>query len=405
MSVGYLTSSTLIATIIREAMIPNTQSTFQESDFLAMANQEMRLGLVPSIMQHHQEYYVRDSAPVVLVANQDAYAIPYRAIGSKFREVFYQDTDGNLRSMTRISPDDRPYYQQTNFQNRFIYFYLQGNEVVLMPQVGSNPVGALIFSFWMRPNELVDESRVATILSETIVTNLSGSINNISATNPGVCTTPSPHGLSTGNVITISNSNSAPLIDGFQRVTVLSATTFSIPVSIELAGTGANWTYQTTTLQMDQIPSGVAAFSQGGVQNITGFTTSCLFDVMQRNPGHKTINYDVKALAIDPAGLTMIFNTGDIGNAIPGDYISFAGECIVPQAPADLQDVLSQRVVVRCLQALGDQAGYQMAMGKLTEMEKACGILVTNRSEGQPQKINNLRGVLRGAKIRKRGWL
>ncbi len=123
MAVGFLTSSSLIATIKREGMIPEAQSTFTESDFLAMANQEVRIGLVPSILQYHEEYYARDSDPITLVASQSVYAIPYRAVGGKFRELFYLDNNSNLRTMVRISADDRPYYQGANPTN-YIYYYL-----------------------------------------------------------------------------------------------------------------------------------------------------------------------------------------------------------------------------------------------------------------------------------------
>ena len=114
MATGYLTSSSLIATVKREGMIPSSQNTFTDADFLQIANQELRIGLMPSILQYHEEYYVRDSAPIPIVSGVSNYPIPYRAVGGKFREVFYVDSQGQLRSMTRISPDDRPYYQQAN---------------------------------------------------------------------------------------------------------------------------------------------------------------------------------------------------------------------------------------------------------------------------------------------------
>lgn len=324
---GYLTSSTLIEDVKRSALIPTSQSTFTEADFLAFANQEMRIGLVPSIMLYHQEYFVRDSSPITLVANQSSYPIPYRAVGGKFRELFYLDTNSNLVKMTRISPDERPFFQQSNISNNnYIYFYIQGNEVVIAPSVGSNPVGSLVFSFWMRPNELVNESRVATIVS------------------------------------------------------------ISVGVS-------------TTTYTVDQIP--------------TGFTTNVLYDLMQTNPGHKTINFDLTASSVDTTNKTITFTTtntyqatygSNVGStAVVGDYISFAGECIIPQAPSDLHDVLAQRVVTRCLQALGDQVGIGMAQGKLQEMEKNTAILTDNRSEGQPIKANNISGLLKGSRVG-RGW-
>lgn len=62
-------------------------------------------------------------------------------------------------------------------------------------------------------------------------------ITSISAANPTVITTAINHGLTTGEMVTITGSNSAPSINGLQTVTVLSSNTFSIPVNVTTAGT------------------------------------------------------------------------------------------------------------------------------------------------------------------------
>lgn len=317
---SYLTSSTLIDTIKREAMLPTNQSTFTNADFLAFANQEMKIGVVPSVLSYHQEYFVRDSDPITIVSGKSNYTVPYRAMGGKFRELFYQDTNGNLRGMSRISPDDRPYYQQSSFENNFIYFFIEGNDVVLVPPVSEAAVGSLVFSYFLRPNELVDESRVATISNIAMDT---------------------------------------------------------------LAGT--------TTYTVDQIP--------------TGFSTNVDLDLLQTRPGHATYNYDIRCTSIDSTNLTMTFLTSVVSSqAIVGDYVAFAGEAIIPQIPTDLHDYLAQRVAARCLQSLGDTNGLAAASVKLAEMEIKTGNLIDNRSEGQPQKVNNLKGLLRTGRRHRRGW-
>lgn len=67
-------------------------------------------------------------------------------------------------------------------------------------------------------------------------------INSISVANPTVVTTSSAHGLFNGDQVMISGSNSTPSIDGLYTVTVLSATSFTIPVNVTVAGTTAAWT-------------------------------------------------------------------------------------------------------------------------------------------------------------------
>jgi hypothetical protein len=54
--------------------------------------------------------------------------------------------------------------------------------------------------------------------------------------------------LVTGNLVTISGSNSVPLINGTFSVTVLSPTTFSIPVTVTTAGTTGTVSYSTNSL-------------------------------------------------------------------------------------------------------------------------------------------------------------
>lgn len=62
-------------------------------------------------------------------------------------------------------------------------------------------------------------------------------ITSNSVANPTVITTPTPHGRSTGDIIQVFDSNSTPSIDGQQEITVLSPTTFSVPVNVTVAGT------------------------------------------------------------------------------------------------------------------------------------------------------------------------
>lgn len=55
--------------------------------------------------------------------------------------------------------------------------------------------------------------------------------------NPTVITTTIAHGLTTGDIIQVFDSNSTPTIDGERTVTVISPTTFSAPVNVTVPGT------------------------------------------------------------------------------------------------------------------------------------------------------------------------
>jgi hypothetical protein len=162
MAVGYLTSSTLIASVKRRALIPSNQKTFQDADFLALANEEIDLGLVPSILSYHEEYFSYEQ-DVALNSTDWAYKIPSRAIGNKFRDLAFRDSSGTLQKMVRIQPENRSDYN--GYANSVKYFYIRGSEVVLVPEQPTTAMGSLVFLYYLRPNDLVVETRVGTVIS------------------------------------------------------------------------------------------------------------------------------------------------------------------------------------------------------------------------------------------------
>lgn len=333
MATGYYDTDDLIAAVQRKAAIPLTQQTFTNADILAFCTEELRDGIVPSVMDVHEEYYVY-SQVTPIVQGQNSYPIPYRAIGGKLRDCMFLDNSGVIVPMSRISPDDRNYFQQNTFTYPNLFFYLQGNSIVITGQPTLPVTGNIIFTFCMRPNDLVATSQAATIQSISVDT-----VNNL------------------------------------------------------------------TTFTMDQIPK--------------GFSTTILLDLMQRNPGHQTIAYDIMSTEINPTNLTVTFNTASLNspfyNAIipginvvpqvqPGDYVIFAQQSIIPQCPSDLHPILAQRGAARCLEALGDSQGLNNANSKLQEMETKTLSLIDNRVDGAPQKVVNRNGLLRYAKMSRRWW-
>lgn len=82
--------------------------------------------------------------------------------------------------------------------------------------------------------------------SDRIQFNASGSISSSSVANPTIITTTAAHGLTTGNIVTISgHTGSTPDINNSYTVTVLTTTTFTIPVNVTVGGTGGTWTLDT----------------------------------------------------------------------------------------------------------------------------------------------------------------
>lgn len=170
---NYMTSDQLIASVKRRASIPTSQSTFTNDDFLAFADEEMSLGLVPSVMTAHSDYFMYTQV-IPLVSGQSRYAVPYRAIGNKLREVAYEDGSGQVGSMTQIGIADLSDYNSSS-NSRPREFYMENNEVVLVGDFAQAPVdGKLRLTYYMRPNSLVLLEKVAVI---TNVDRISGIIS------------------------------------------------------------------------------------------------------------------------------------------------------------------------------------------------------------------------------------
>lgn len=186
---GYLTSNDIIAAVQRQAAIPINQSTFSNDDILAFANEELKIGLVPSIMNVREEYFVyKEVFP--LVNNQSYYPIPYRAIGQKLRTLTYLDASNNYVHLSRISPDDKDIFQQSyvGYYN-YLYFYLENNNYVLAPRVQTNPVGGIEVAFFMRPNDLVTNDQVSTIQNIEVNTELGTTTYTVDQIPEGFSTT------------------------------------------------------------------------------------------------------------------------------------------------------------------------------------------------------------------------
>jgi hypothetical protein len=162
---GALTTNGLLKSIKRRAMVPTSQDTFTDADIIDFLNEEMMIGLVPSILQMKDEYLIF-SEQTNLVANTSAYPVPERALYNKLREVSYRsdDSNGSEYEMTQIAVDDKYTYSSNLVENiNFRRFYMEGGDLVLFPKVGDAPRGSLVFYYYMRPNSLVKDEEVATI--------------------------------------------------------------------------------------------------------------------------------------------------------------------------------------------------------------------------------------------------
>lgn len=406
MATPWLTSDDLIESVKRKFSIPISQNTFEESDILLFANEEMSIAQVPSIMLYHEEYFVTTKT-VALEANKSRYEIPERAIGGKLRDLFYQDSSGNLYEMTRISPDDKSFFQDSSSGNQVLHkFYLQGNDVVLTPSITDSPTGSLVFSYFLRPNQLVANSRAA------IITYFSKNITVSNST------------LTAGDTITINGEvftarASGAGADEFNigGTAIITATNLVAAINtngvcIATNGTpaSASVVLKFTTLSPSQTPEtdNSVAFTISSQQQIefssvpSHIVAGSVIDFLQTRSGHRMRAMDI---SIPTGGVSVnqiSFTESDVPtDLVVGDYICAINECIIPQIPTDLHNALAERTGARILASMGDQAGLTAANAKIAENEQRQSSLLDNRVTGAAQKITNKRSLLRSSTRRR----
>lgn len=149
----------LLEKIKRRSFIPISQSTFQDSDLIAVANEELDLNLVANLVEEREDFFLTTETASI-VANTDHYAIPSRAIGNALKTLFYVGDDGSKKELRLIDPSRAGDFSESS--NMPSAFYFEGDEIVLVPMPAST-IGSLLFSFPAKPNQLIATSSCAMI--------------------------------------------------------------------------------------------------------------------------------------------------------------------------------------------------------------------------------------------------
>jgi hypothetical protein len=422
----WYTSDKLIEAVKRKILFPISQNTFTEDDILAFANEEMFISQVPAVMQYHEEYFVY-RVQVPLVTNISRYPIPDRSIGMKLRDLFWSDASGNYFEMTRISSDDKAFFQRNIGANQAIHkFYLENNDILLTPSVVGDPSGKLNFFIFLRPNQLVRDSRARLFTGFTQDVTLT--LNPLAGDE---------------FLITLNNQSNTPTIYTFQAGVdfaiggTVAATAANLQAAINAASipnttaivsnTTVVVTYKDITASFTSKPSTVVdSFS---IESLIGFKINTTYeglfsvggqvDFLQTKPGHRTYAYDITVQAVGSrvegstdvhyfkvtkTDLYTYYSNGynfapAIANIQIGDYACVANECIIPQIPPDLHNTLAERTAARILAAIGDSEGLQASNAKLQEIETRQGTILDDRVEGAPQKITARHSLLRYGKM------
>lgn len=156
----YFLTETLISSVKRRTLAPTAQKTFEDSDIIELANEELGTTLVPDIMQVREDFFLK-SESITLVGLVPSYNIPRRAIGDALKEVFFVDNSGTRRQLSRIDIHEFPTEIRTEKEPRF--YTMMGDKIRVLPTPSTSVSGSLEVWYFERPNDLVATSQVTKI--------------------------------------------------------------------------------------------------------------------------------------------------------------------------------------------------------------------------------------------------
>ena len=390
----YLTSTDLIETIKLNSAFPLSQVTYSDEDLLKFANHELFLAQVPSVLQYHEDYFsYRENVPLKI--NKSRYDIPYRAIGQKIYDVYYRDPNagGHLRKLSRIDSADKAFFQFNN--NGYItpaHYYFEANQVCLTTDIGEGITGELVFVYYLRPNNLVLDSRAAVcenFTREITINNTNIVAGDTLAVGGLRFIADTDFAIGANSTITATNLNTVINTEGTNISTVTGdvVTVFYSELSTSVTSSNSTGIIIDVLqgIQFDQVPENIKNGS--------------LVDFLKKKGGHRTYTFDIKLGRNVVSSNIIKFPVANIPEDFEAeDYICSQFECIIPQIPSDLHSLLAERTVARILEAQGDMQGLQAANSKIGDMEARQATMMQNRAEGSPRKVFNRNSLLRYGK-------
>jgi hypothetical protein len=168
-----ITADDLLVSVKRGGSVPTSQGRFSSEDILALADEETASRIVPLIKSLKQDYFLYTSR-VSTVASQNAYQIPYRAVGGAILDLKYSNnTSGsNPQSLALISSSEvQDYVGSETDSGDPVAFYFKADKVVLVPTPATSGY-VLEFTYESMPNDLVllEKGLLASAVSSTTVT-------------------------------------------------------------------------------------------------------------------------------------------------------------------------------------------------------------------------------------------
>lgn len=161
-----LIASKLIKSVRDRAMIPDDISVYDDEAILNILNEVMDVSILTTLLDIHEEHLVVPIkiSPYTKGASGYRYVIPHRAVGNKFRDLFYVNGT-EFYELSRVDLGEMGDYNNTAYNNNVLgrnLFFVEGDEIVTL---GPSYSGQLEITAYMylRPSIIVEEAKCAKI--------------------------------------------------------------------------------------------------------------------------------------------------------------------------------------------------------------------------------------------------
>jgi hypothetical protein len=448
------TVNELIESASRRGNIPNSQMTYMTSDFLAMMNEELMAYAMPLLHARREDYYLEEvyfdvNTPDAMIGNpsgsQDrAWLLPEYAMASSLRDVQAVSPSGGFYNLARIETDQVP-----NSVSQGWYFY--GNYLALHYNAisAAPPPLSIRCIFHVRNNtvQLVEKAmRIDAIIVPGEAFNVSmaypQAIQSQEALDQCFHVLDTPIETSPGSGVWTCHASfslypneyypAAPgvgtafIFDVADKYTwKVKTTALTVAEYNPAEGTvdPENPTWTTYKLQLSPT-TGQILPSQGDWLVPDGLILQTfVYDFINGRPAFEVLARNIPVsisplpisvgadpyyptwsqyrLTVNPGTFPMTMPTTmpsdgpplTVASAIKvGDWISLTGSTPVVPLPLELHALLAQRMVVKFLEAQGDQEQLEQSRKSLSEMANQVPLLINPRVEGKPKKLVNAIG-------------
>jgi len=180
------TSDNLITAMKRNTALPESQSKFDNADFLAFLNEELQISIVGELSALQEDYFMTH-IDTALVADQYIYDMPPKAIGWVLYDIGYLDSSDVYTSLPRINLGQLDYFNTIITGSTPRGFYVEDDKIKLVPKTVNSASGYLRFYYERIQNKLVlleNSGKISNV--STSGNNYICTVNNIPVTANGV---------------------------------------------------------------------------------------------------------------------------------------------------------------------------------------------------------------------------